>query len=401
MRRFSRPAAVCCLLAVALISSAAAAERAPSNSGFSQPSTDYLFVPGDVLDITVKPQEGYDRTVTVQPDGKIVFPVVGEVMAAGLTVAELTRRLQKGLELELKRPQVTVSLKEINRGVLRRVSVLGAVKSQGVYELKEKATLAEVLATAGGPLPVADLRRVTITRSDGTIEVADLSQAARTGQIPDNVVLRPGDLIYLPEGVPPTVQVLGEVAKPGTVELQGEMRVLDALSQAGGPNQKADLRRLTLTRQGEAKPRIIDLQSLLTRGQQEDLSANILLEPGDTLVLPESERKYYVLGEVTKADAYPLKEGDRLLDALTSAGGSSKEADLSRVMVIRRGEDGQPVARRVDLKNLMKKGDMARNELLQEGDVIFVPDRPRKRSLGEYASFIYPFTGLLSVLRFY
>ena len=58
---------------------------------------------------------------------EIVFPVVGEVAAAGLTVQQLTERLQEGLQAELKRPRVTVSLKEINKGLLRRVSVFGAV----------------------------------------------------------------------------------------------------------------------------------------------------------------------------------------------------------------------------------------------------------------------------------
>ena len=91
----------------------------------------YLFVPGDVLDITVQPRPEYDRTVTVQPDGKIVFPVVGEIQAAGLNVQQLKERLEQGLLAELKRPRVTVSLKEISKGLLRRVSVLGAVRKIG------------------------------------------------------------------------------------------------------------------------------------------------------------------------------------------------------------------------------------------------------------------------------
>jgi polysaccharide biosynthesis/export protein len=115
---------------------------------------------------------------------------------------------------------------------------------------------------------------------------------------------------------------------------------------------------------------------------------------------PEDQRSSrHTLGEVTRADAYPLKPNDHLLDGLTTAGGSTREADLSNVMLIRKDEKGQPVARRVDLKQMMEKGDMARNEALREGDVIFVPNRKPKRPITDFLSFLYPFSSLLSVLR--
>jgi len=385
----------------------------------SAASIAYVFVPGDQLEITVQPQEGYDRVVTVQPDGKIVFPVVGEVTAAGLTVQELTERLQRGLQAQLKRPHVTISLKEMNKGLLRRASVLGAVKTPGSYELRERSTVFELLATAGGPTAVADLRRVTIARADGSRNVVvDLSRAGagadpgvgrptsarpldtRAGEGTVDAVLEPGDLIIVPEGLPRTVLVLGEVARPGSYELQGEMRLLDALSLAGGPTPKADLRRVTLTRGGQAAGQTVDLESLLTRGQQADLTANVVLEPGDTIVLPDSERKFYVLGDVNRPEAYPLRPGDRLLDAITRAGGGSREADLAKVQLLRNDETGRPVARRVDLRRMMRKGEMTQNHLLREGDIIFVPGRKETRNLWDRLSVLYPLSGILSFLRY-
>jgi protein involved in polysaccharide export with SLBB domain len=125
----------------------------------------------------------------------------------------------------------------------------------------------------------------------------------------------------------------------------------------------------------------------------------LLLQPGDTLVLPESECKYYLLGEVNKPEAYPLKPNDRLLDAITTAGGSSHEADLSQVTLIRRDDKGQPVARRGDLKQMMKQGNMVRNEVLQQGDVVFVPSRKQKRPITDLLGFLNPLSSLLFVLR--
>jgi polysaccharide biosynthesis/export protein len=177
------------------------------------------------------------------------------------------------------------------------------------------------------------------------------------------------------------------------------MRLMDALSQAGGPTTKADLKRVTLTRAGQKKEEVFDLQELLTKGQQASLASNVVLQPGDTVVLPESERKFYVLGEVSKADAYPLKPTDRVLDAITTAGGSTHEADLGKVMLIRKDEKGQPVARKIDVKKMMTKGQMLLNEALKEGDVIFVPNKKPRRPVTDYISFLYPLSGLLNILR--
>jgi polysaccharide export outer membrane protein len=361
-------------------------------------STAYAFAPGDVIEITVQPQPGYDRTVTVQPDGKITFPLVGELTVAGMTVPQLMECLQQGLQAELKHPRVTVSLREMNRGLLRRASVLGAVRNPGVFELKEQSTVAELLATAGGPTPLADLRRVTITRPDGSKRiVVNLAAAQRTGELAENVAVDPGDLIVVPEGAPPTVLVLGEVARPGSYELQGEARLLDAISLAGGPTPKADLRRVTLTHTGAAGPETLDLQPLLAGQPKADRDLNVRLRPGDTVVLTETDQRVYVLGRVARPDTYPIKPDDRVLDALAKAGGAAFDGDISRAVLVRRDAAGQPIAKPIDLRKMMARGRMAENEPLHPGDVLFVPDRKARNSPMEIANLVWPITGLINL----
>src|SRR5947209_3043161 len=152
------------LLALALLSLAAPAmpDTGTAAAGAPVPAS-YQFVPGDVIEVTVSSHEGLDRTLAIQPDGRIEYPGLGEIVAAGLTPAQLASRIQQGLNADLIDPKVTVSLKEKNAASQPRVSVLGAVRSPGVFELKVNGSLAELLAAAGGPTPVADLRRVTIT----------------------------------------------------------------------------------------------------------------------------------------------------------------------------------------------------------------------------------------------
>src|ERR1051326_3458584 len=117
----------------------------------------YHLSPGDVIEVSVAPQKDYSRVVTIQPDGKVSYPLAGELQAAGLTVGQLSEKLRGALDRDLKDAVVTGLLNQLNHQAVRRVSVLGAVRSPGVFEIKEGTTAAEVLASAGGPVPLADL----------------------------------------------------------------------------------------------------------------------------------------------------------------------------------------------------------------------------------------------------
>jgi protein involved in polysaccharide export with SLBB domain len=391
---------LCTLLLSLCVSPYARASGDAADPVTPSEKADYILVAGDVVEITVSSHMGYDRTLTIPPDGKIQFPSLGQIEAAGLTTQQLTTRIREGLNKELVDPEVTISLKEINKGLLRRVSVLGAVKTPGVYELKERSSLSEMLAAAGGPSKIADLRRVTITRADSGQRVTiDLTGSARTGTDSNTLPLEAGDLILVPEGTPPTVTVLGEVLKPGSFEFNGEMRLLDALSLAGGTTPAADLQQVTLTHAGETARQSLDIQSLLIQGRTSDSQTNVQLKPGDTIVLTASEQKFYVLGEVNKSQAFPLKPNVRLLDAITTAGGTTKDANLSKIVLIRKDDKGQAVGQQIDFKQMMKKGELEKNAALQAGDVVFVPGKRQKKSLIEALSFLYPLSGLVNVLK--
>jgi protein involved in polysaccharide export with SLBB domain len=347
--------------------------------------------------VTVAPQKDFSRVVTIQPDGKVSYPVAGQLQAAGLTVEQFVAVLREGLERELIDPEVTVSLKDISKQSALRVSLLGAVRTPGVYEIKDGSTLAEIVAQAGGPTPLADLRHVTVTRADQSVRTVDLEPTARAGSLAGNVALQPGDFIVIPEGSAPTVLVLGEVAKPGSVAIQGQARLLDALSQAGGPTPKADLRRVTLARPA-GQARTLDLQPLLTGHPTTDPEVNPILQPGDTVVLNQTEEQIYVLGRVTRPDVYPIKPKDRVLDAFTKAGGSGPDGDISQAVLVRRGPDGQPAPKKLDLKKLMETGNPADNDLLRPGDVLYVPDKKTRRS-PDMLGLLYPLTTIFSLFR--
>jgi polysaccharide export outer membrane protein len=209
------------------------------------------------------------------------------------------------------------------------------------------------------------------------------------------VELEPGDLIIVPVGARPTVLVLGEVAKPGQYPLEQGGKVMDALSMAGGATPNADLSGATIARLGEEGLIRVNIGVVLVGG---DLSKNTPLQSGDTLYVPPTTQKVYVVGEVGRTGAFPLRGSERLMDVLMTAGGPSKEADLANGSLIRRNPDGKAVATKVDLRKLLSDGDMQTNAVMQDGDVVFVPGRRQKKSLTDYLGLLYPLTWLRTLV---
>lgn len=354
----------------------------------------YLLAPGDVVEVTVSTHVGYDRTVTIEPDGRIHLPVAGEVVAAGATLAELARRIEKRLDAELVKPQVSVSLKQQTAPPARRVSVLGAVRSSGSFEIGERTTLAELLALAGGPAPGADLSRITVARADRSrVETVDLSDAVKGGGVGRDVLLAAGDLVLVPAGATPTVTVTGEVLRSGRYDIPSGARVLDAIALAGGLSPRGSLEAVLLTRAGQN--RALNLRS----GPVPSDDANPLLESGDVVAVSEDENRVYLLGEFARPEGYPLRSGDRLLDLITRAGGPTRDADLAKATLLRRDAQGQPAPVRVDLARLLRKGEQTANLVLNQGDVLFLPGKNPSKPLG-LGTVLFPLTSLLRLFMF-
>jgi polysaccharide export outer membrane protein len=403
-------------------------------------ATSYRFVPGDVIEISVPSHTGYDRTVVVRPDGYITFPIAGEVKALGLTAAELRARIEKGLGAELIRPQALISLKEtVKKPEQEQVSVLGDVRSPQLYNLRPGWRMTEALAAAGGPLPTANLRGVMLMRAQRLLQTVDVSTLMRSGQAattedrgpttndprqrvptndqrpttkeersledttadnPQNPRLHAGDVIIVPGLKRPTVTVLGEVMKPSSYELSEGARILDALTQAGGVTPRADLAQAWLTpgeptvgpRGGE--PVRVDLAKLLAG----DASLNRVLKNGDCLVVPVNSQRVYVLGEVNKPDLYASRPDQTALDVILAAGGPTREADLSRAVLVRRNAAGKPDVQKLSLDQLMKGASPHEKIALKEGDMIVVPGKQKKKSVGDYLNVLFPLSALRGLL---
>ena len=126
----------------------------------------YRVNPGDDLDIMVWGDERLQRTVRVLPDGSFSFPLVGQVMAAGLLPSDLERIITAGLRPQYRDvvPQVTVLVR--NPGGYQ-FSVIGKVRSPGTFTPGRYVNALEALGIAGGPTEFAQTGRIRILRKAG------------------------------------------------------------------------------------------------------------------------------------------------------------------------------------------------------------------------------------------
>ena len=341
--------------------------HAPGALGASGGEGAYTLGPGDAIEIVVVGDKDLSRTITVKPDGAIDLPLVGEVTAAGRTTSQLAAELVKRYSKYLIAPSITVQVHEFR---VDHVYVLGQVSKPGEYAFRPGAGILEALASAGGPTDRADLAQATIIREDrsGKADPIDVNilQAFAKNENP-GVKLQAGDVVFVPAADRRMV-ILGQVAKPGAYDLLEGQHVSDLLAAAGGVTAQAAPQRAFLIRGSEQIP--VDVRQLLAG----DLTANLPLRPGDTLVVPESLDRIVVLGAVNKPGKYDFADGMTLTDAVALAGGQSDSANLGQVGVIRL-EGGKTKTIAVDLHRALSGQDARQNIPLRPGDVIYVPER--------------------------
>jgi len=259
---------------------------------------------------------------------------------------------------------------------------LTAAWAQGLQEYTLAPGDVVDIAVFGHP----DLSRSETIRPDGRVTLPLIGEVEAAGLTPTQLAARiaAGLKAYVKD---PQVSVsvrtfqramvylVGQVARPGAVEIQRGWTVMDVMAVAGGLTPRAAPRRATLIRRATGQTINLDLEKLLLRG---DRTADVVLEPGDIIMVPVLQNRVLMLGAVRSPGAYDLDEDTRFLDAIARAGGPADRAGTNNIGVIREGPNGQPRVITIDLNRIVR-GDMSQNIPLQNGDVIYVPPGPLVR----------------------
>ncbi len=245
---------------------------------------DYRVGIGDKLEISVFGHEDLSKTVEVRGDGRIEFPLIGDVDVGGKSVSQIGDQITKMLGRDyLVDPQVSVDVKEYQS---QWVTVLGEVRTPGRYALKRDMRLIDALAEAGGATKEAG-SDIIISRRGPTDQepqqiVVDRQNLFGGEGAGADLVLKHGDIVTVREKE--VFYIRGEVARPGSYFLENEMTVMKSISVAGGLTQFANRRQVELIRTeegGKQRKEVVNLKAI-----ENGKAVDIPLRPNDIVIIP-------------------------------------------------------------------------------------------------------------------
>jgi polysaccharide export outer membrane protein len=299
----ARRSLVLAALAVGCAMSMNAQTAAPINAGPATGAASRLG-PGDVIQIhAVEAEDMSDKPIRISSDGYINLPTVGRLKAADRTAEDLQAEIVTRLKRLILNPDVSVTVVETHS---HPISVVGAVKTPGVFELQGRRTLLEIMSLAGGPRDDAGYTaRITRQVEFGPLPLAsasvDLSGQFSVAEVnlqnimdardpTGNIAMMPNDVISVPRAQ--MVYVIGDVLKPGGIALgdQKTVTVLQAIAIVSGLGKTAkatEAKILRVTPGSTTRMEVaINLKTILA-GKTNDVA----LQPEDILYVPTSLKK--------------------------------------------------------------------------------------------------------------
>ena len=158
---------------------------------------DYHIQAGDELIVAVWREEGLSRKQIVRPDGKISFPLIGDIAAAGKSVEVLRAEITEKLSKYIEDANIEVSVTQTSN----RIYVVGNVHKPGIFGFYQDIDVVQALALAGGTTPFAALSKIKILRrtDDGPSFIAFSYSDIENGKnLQQNIILQAGDTVVVP-----------------------------------------------------------------------------------------------------------------------------------------------------------------------------------------------------------
>jgi polysaccharide export outer membrane protein len=248
------------------------AVRLPTSS-----AQDYILGEGDVLTVSVYDQPDLTSVVRISGDGMITLPLIGQVHAAGQSVDQLSGEIETRLaDGYLIHPQASIFIEEFRN---LKATILGGVRSPGLYELKGQTTLLELISKAGGLIEDASNEAI-IRRNDSNPEgqeviTINLNELMEQGQLSRNLTILNGDNIFIPKKK--VFYVTGEVKSPDSYTYEKGLTVIQALTKAGGFSDRAAPGRIKIIRSLDGKEQLL-----------KEVNMDERVQPNDVIVVPES-----------------------------------------------------------------------------------------------------------------
>jgi polysaccharide biosynthesis/export protein len=159
---------------------------------------EYILQPGDVISINVVEHTEFSGRHKIRPDGRINYPVIGELDVASLSCAQLVKIMQGKLAPYINNPVVSISIEAY---YANKIFIIGDVNRAGEFEIYEPIDVVKAVAMCGG-LRTTKAKTIKIIRGDGTVitvNAHDLFEGRMSKRESDKYLLYPGDTMYVPE----------------------------------------------------------------------------------------------------------------------------------------------------------------------------------------------------------
>lgn len=211
----------------------------------------YLVGPGDVLRLSVWGQAEFQYELTVNKEGKIFIPVIGQVYVTGVPFETLQEKIKSLLSKNYSglatTPQHTFM--DLTVAKLRpvRIFIMGEVKQPGGYTVSSYATAFNALYSIGGPLDRGSLRNITVIRNGKEIAKVDIYDYLLGGRCSTDVRLQNNDVVFIPPRGK-TVAITGSVFRPAYYELNSKDNLNSLLTYCGGISSLTNIDRAQLYR---------------------------------------------------------------------------------------------------------------------------------------------------------
>lgn len=269
---------------------------------------EYIIERDDFLAISFWQQPTLNTQIRVAADGTIELPTVGKINSAGYTIEQLEKEIVRQYSFyNAKVTQAKVAVIEFGS---KKAYINGQVPRPGKYSFAVMPTLWQLILEAGGPLETANLSQVSLVRGSGTemgkVSTFDLAEVLNRNAINELPKLMPGDIVYIPAvpGGPAAagrsplkkssiVYIYGEIANPGEYQYESNTNILEAVIKAGGPTERADLRRVRLMGMDSLHTQVAQIN--LQKYHDEPQLPPLALHGGDTIYIPKRQS---ILGSV-------------------------------------------------------------------------------------------------------
>jgi polysaccharide export outer membrane protein len=159
---------------------------------------DYKLHAGDKLAVSVWKEEELKRDIVIRPDGKISFPLTGEVQASGRSIAQVQLEIESKLKKYMSEPIVTVSVLSLEGN---QVFVIGQVNRPGAMIMNPQLNILQALALAGGMTAFAAVNDIIVIRGTGSQQKTlqfRYNDISRGKSLDQNLVLESGDVVIVP-----------------------------------------------------------------------------------------------------------------------------------------------------------------------------------------------------------